>query len=85
MNPALEILGLIAGAVTSVGYIPQLVKGYRTKKLEDVSYFMPAILAVGMTLWLIYGVLLESIAIMVANVFGVGFSVALIIMKKIYS
>jgi MtN3 and saliva related transmembrane protein len=85
MNPSLEILGLIAGAVTSVGYIPQLVKGYRTKKLEDVSYLMPAILAVGMTLWLIYGVLLESIAIMVANVFGVGFSVALIIMKKIYS
>lgn len=85
MDPAFEILGLIAGTVTSVGYIPQLVKGYRTKKLEDVSYFMPAILAIGMTLWFIYGYLLESKAIMAANVFGVGCSITLIIMKKIYS
>lgn len=85
MNQTLEILGLVAGAVTSVGYIPQLVKGYRTKKLEDVSYFMPAILAIGMVLWFIYGVLLESIAIIAANVFGIGCSVVLIIMKKMYS
>ena len=49
------ILGLIAGAVTSMGFIPQLIRGYKTKELDDVSYYMPAILAVGMSLWLLYG------------------------------
>jgi len=85
MNPSLEILGLIAGAVTSVGFIPQIIKGYRTKKLDDVSYFMPAILATGMAVWFIYGLLLESIAIPAANAFGIGCNLVLIIMKKRYS
>lgn len=81
----LEILGLIAGAITSMGYIPQLYKGYKTKKLEDVSYYMPAVLAIGMTLWLIYGVFLEAFAVIIANIFGVFCSILLIIMKKRYS
>ena len=85
MNAAIEILGLIAGTVTSIGFIPQLVKGFRTKKLDDVSYFMPAILAAGMIVWFVYGLLSASIAIPVANAFGVGCNLALIIMKKMYS
>ena len=56
-----------------------------TKKLEDVSYFMPIVLAFGMTLWFIYGFFLEAIAIMVANTFGVFCCIILIIMKKRYS
>lgn len=81
----IEILGLIAGAVTSIGFIPQLIKGYMTKKLEDVSYFMPIVLAIGMTMWFIYGIFLQAIAIMAANTFGVSCCIILIIMKKRYS
>jgi MtN3 and saliva related transmembrane protein len=81
----LEIFGLVAGTVTSIGFIPQIVRGYKTKKLDDVSYFMPTILAVGMTLWFIYGVFSNAIAIIAANAFGVGCCLTLIIMKKMYS
>ncbi len=79
------LLGLIAGSVTSIGFIPQLIRGYRTKELKDVSYFMPAILAVGMTLWFLYGVLNEALPIIVANAFGIGCSLVLLVMKKMYS
>ena len=85
MDFALELFGLTAGVVTSLGFIPQLVKGYKTKKLEDVSYYMPAVLAVGMTMWFIYGFLIEALAVMLANTFGVTCCVILIIMKKMYS
>ena len=78
-------LGLIAGAITSLGFIPQLVRGYRTKKLDDISYYMPMVLAIGMTLWLIYGILLAEFPIIIANTFGVMCSIILIVMKKIYS
>jgi MtN3 and saliva related transmembrane protein len=81
----LELLGLIAGAVTSSGYLPQLYKGYRTKKLDDISYYMPAVLAIGMTLWLVYGIFLNAFAIIIANIFGVFCSILLIFMKKLYS
>ena len=81
----LEILGLIAGAVTSMGYLPQIYKGYKTKKLEDVSYYMPAILAIGMTLWLIYGLFINAFAVIIANIFGIASSIFLILMKRRYS
>lgn len=87
-STALTIFGLIAGAVTSIGFIPQLIRGYRTKKLDDISYYMPIVLAVGMTLWFTYGVFLqvkEALAIMIANTFGVGCCLVLIMMKKMYS
>ena len=81
----IEVLGFFAGAITSIGFIPQLIRGYRTKKLNDVSYWMPVVLAAGMTLWLTYGVLKNGISIVVANAFGVSCCIALISLKKIYS
>ena len=81
----IEIIGLIAAVITSAGFLPQLTKGFRTKKLDDVSYFMPIVLAIGMTLWFIYGFLINSIAVMVANVFSISCCITLIVMKKKYS
>ena len=78
-------LGLIAGAVTSMGFIPQLIRGYRTKELDDVSYFMPSILAVGMSLWFLYGFFVQQFPIIVANAFGISCCIVLLVMKKIYS
>lgn len=78
-------LGLIAGAVTSMGFIPQLIRGYRTKELDDVSYFMPSILAIGMSLWFLYGFFVQQFPIIVANAFGIGCCIVLLVMKKIYS
>jgi len=85
MELILEILGLVAGAVTSFGFIPQLYKGYKTKKLDDVSYYMPGILASGMSLWLLYGFLYMAPAIIIANFFGIFCCLILIFMKRIYS
>lgn len=81
----ITLLGLLAGAVTSIGFLPQLIKSYQTKKLEDVSYGMPLVLAIGMSLWFIYGVLQADFAIIVANSFGIFCSILLIVMKKLYS
>jgi MtN3 and saliva related transmembrane protein len=82
---AIDLLGLIAGAITSLGFIPQLAQGYKTKKLNDVSYYMLFTLAVGMTLWLLYGIVVEKFPIIVANGFGICCCLTLVIMKRIYS
>jgi MtN3 and saliva related transmembrane protein len=85
MEPMLEIIGLIAGVVTSFGFVPQLIKGFRTKKLNDISYFMPAVLATGMSIWVYYGFLIDSLAVITANSFAIGCNITLILMKKKYS
>ena len=51
----------------------------------DGSYFMPAILSVGMSLWMLYGFFVQSFPILIANAFGIGCCVVLLVMKKIYS
>lgn len=84
MDP-IDLLGLMAGAITSLGFIPQLIRGYRTKKLDDVSYYMPLTLVVGMMLWLLYGIFVEKFPIIVANGFGICCCFTLMIMKRIYS
>ena len=78
-------LGLTAGAVTSMGFIPQLIRGYRTKELDDVSYFMPFLLAVGMSLWFLYGFFVQEFPVIVANAFGICCCIVLLVMKRIYS
>ncbi len=82
---ATDLLGLTAGAITSLGFMPQLIRGYRTKKLDDISYYMPLTLAFGMSLWLLYGIVVEKLPIIVANGFGISSCFILIIMKRIYS
>lgn len=74
-------LAFVAGALTSTGYIPQIVKGYRTKSLEDVSLTMPAVLGVGMFLWLVYGAVRGDPAIVIANVVGASLTAILVAMK----
>jgi MtN3 and saliva related transmembrane protein len=80
----LMLLGLLAGAITSSGFIPQIVRGFRTKKLDDVSLYMPLVLISGMTLWLLYGIMLQDTSIMIANSIGVSCNLLLLTMKKIY-
>jgi MtN3 and saliva related transmembrane protein len=81
----LTLLGLFAGAITSISFIPQLIKGIQTKKLDDISYWMPIVLSSGMSLWVLYGLLRQDIALIVTNVVGVTSVVLLIVLKKMYS
>ena len=78
-------VGFSAGAITSIGFLPQIIKGFTTKHLKDISYGMPLVLATGMSLWLAYGILRNDIAIILANAFGVGCNVCLILMKRWYA
>lgn len=77
-------LAFFAGALTSTGYLPQIIKGIRTKKLEDVSLLMPAVLGIGMLLWLVYGLAREDPAIVAANVVGSSLTAILVLMKVRY-
>lgn len=77
-------LAFVAGALTSTGYIPQIVKGMRTRRMDDVSLLMPAVLGLGMFLWLIYGLAREDPAIIVANVVGASLTAVLVVMKALF-
>ena len=77
----LTILGLMAGLITTSGFIPQIMRGYRTGRMEDVSLFMPLVLMTGMGLWLIYGLYLQDLPIIFWNAVAIGLNVVLVAMK----
>jgi MtN3 and saliva related transmembrane protein len=78
------LLGIFAGALTSSGYIPQIVKGFRTRRMEDVSTLMPAILGFGMLMWLAYGLHQEDLPIILANIAGSTFAFTIVAQKLVY-
>jgi MtN3 and saliva related transmembrane protein len=61
------ILGLVAASLTTLAYVPQVVKTWKSKSSKDLSLKMLLTFCVGVTLWLIYGVMKKDAPIMVAN------------------
>ena len=53
-------LGLIAGALTTVAFIPQVIKIWKTKYATDISLGMFAIFSCGVLLWLFYGIEIDQ-------------------------
>ena len=60
-------LGLVAGALTTIAFLPQVMKTWKSKSAEDLSLGMLASFSTGVLLWLIYGMLIDSLPIIIAN------------------
>ena len=54
-------IGFLAGALTTLAYLPQVFKAWKTKRTKDVSLGMFSILTIGILLWLVYGIFLNSL------------------------
>ena len=63
-----EILGFIAAALTSFGFLPQVIKIKQTKSVTDISLLALVQFSIGVSLWIIYGVHLKNAVIISANV-----------------
>jgi len=63
----ITLLGLIAGLFTTLSFLPQAVKIIKTKEAGDISVFMYIFLECGLSLWFVYGILIKSFPLMLAN------------------
>ena len=79
-----NILGLVAGAITSVAMLPQLIKVLKEKDVEDLSLLMICTLIVGLSLWVWYGFLKNELPIILSNAFAVLVNICLLISYFIY-
>ena len=79
-----SIMGTIAAICTTVGFIPQIIRGVKTKELNDVSPTMLTLLLVGGSLWLAYGVHLKNPIIVLANGFTLSFVVTIFVLRLLF-
>lgn len=77
----IEIIGLMAAALTTLGFVPQALRMIKTKDVSGISLSMYLVLVLGVLLWLIYGILLERIAIILANSISMILQIWIIFMK----
>lgn len=66
MNPV-ELVGALAGVLTTIAFVPQVLKIWRSGTAEDISLLTFSLYSAGLLLWLLYGIALGSLPLMAAN------------------
>jgi len=77
-----EIIGLAAATLTTAAFVPQVYKTWKTKSVDELSLTMYLVFFIGIVLWLIYGIYIDSFSIIFANTIT-GFLVLLLIYFKL--
>jgi MtN3 and saliva related transmembrane protein len=78
------IIGYIAGALTTISFVPQVIRTWKLKETKDFSLVMLLLFAAGMLLWTVYGIWISSIPIIAANIVTFGLVLILLWMKIRY-
>ena len=79
-----EVIGYIAAALTTSSFVPQAWKTFRTKDVSGISLGMYSMFTVGITLWLVYGLMLRAWPIVIANVVTISLACTILAMKIRY-
>ncbi len=74
------VIGLAAGAFTTVAFIPQVIKTYRSQSSEDLSLGMFGLMVTGVVFWLAYGLMTRDVPIILANVVTLSLQLAVLAM-----
>ena len=80
----LGIVAILAGILILIGWVPQIIQGYKTKKLEDVSKYLLISIFAGAVLWLVYGIEIDDIYIIGVNFAAMFLTMTVLIMKLKY-
>jgi len=76
-----DLLGYVAACLTTVAFVPQAWKTFRTKDVSGISTVMYSIFTAGVACWLAYGILQGDVPIMAANGITLALACAVLVMK----
>jgi len=81
MNVDPKVIGYIAGALTTISFVPQLLLTLRTQNTASLSLGMYAAFTLGVALWLGYGILMRDYALIVANALTLAMATSILAIK----
>ncbi|MET0394874.1 MAG: SemiSWEET transporter [Chitinophagaceae bacterium] len=84
MIPFVDVLGVAAGVVTTLIFLPQVIKTWREKSAKDISLLMFVIAAVNDVMWIVYGVLKSDMIITLTNSVVLVMALTMIYFKLTY-
>jgi MtN3 and saliva related transmembrane protein len=77
----ISIIGFVAGTLTTISFLPQVIKTFKTKQTKDISIAMYIVLATGLFTWTVYGILMGALPIILANLFALILALIILILK----
>ena len=77
-------IGLLAGSLTTLAFVPQVVRVWRTKRADDISASMFIIFILGVALWLVYGIYLKAWPVIIANAVTLILAIIILVLKFRY-
>ena len=84
-NFNIEFFGYFAAILTTLAFLPQLIKTLKTKKAEDVSLITLIMFLTGVLSWIIYGYKISSTPILIANIITFILNILILIFKITFS
>jgi MtN3 and saliva related transmembrane protein len=76
-----DSIGIIAGTLTTLAFLPQVLQVIKTKSTEDISLVMYIVFTAGVAFWLIYGILLGAWPVIISNVVTLILATIVLVMK----
>jgi MtN3 and saliva related transmembrane protein len=77
----IEIIGYCAAIITTIAFLPQAIRSWRTKDLSGISLGMYSLFTVGVGLWLIYGLIIEKWPLILANALTFALALSILLLK----
>jgi MtN3 and saliva related transmembrane protein len=84
-NFLIPLIGILATIFAVSSTVPQIIKGIKTRKMDDVSVWLIMTLIIGLSLWVVYGISKSDVVIAGGNSVGVSLNVILLLLKIKYS
>lgn len=64
---SIQLLGMAAGSISAITFVPQVIKTWKSKSAEDISLLMFTFATISVIMWLVYGIILRDIPIIYTN------------------
>jgi MtN3 and saliva related transmembrane protein len=74
-------IGFLAASLTTISFVPQVRKVWRTRSAKDVSLGMYFLFTLGVAMWLVYGILIHAWPVIVANAITLVLAGAVLVMR----
>ena len=79
--PFVTLVGMIAGILTTIAFLPQVLRTWRTRSTADISLVMFLVYVTGIVMWLIYGLMLNDLPLITSNAVTLVFSGTILALK----
>ena len=80
----INYIGFFAAFCTTIAFVPQAIKVYKSKSTKDISLYMFLIFTIGVLSWLIYGIIISNLPVILANAVTLALSLFILIYKLRY-